>query len=714
MNKPLFLNGITGLSDTKWSGSRGNASKLVGIDFRSTPGIVKAQQKLKKISSTFVGLVETNVITDLCKNVVELSNGTKIWFSSETGKIWKQVSDTFSLLHTIVPLTDYVETGPTFSVVLGDTALPVFVNGITLNPESTILPELVASAVNQGVGAGTTISVNVVIPNEPNMVVVVFAGNYDASPQAASGVTFDGNAMTSQINGAATFGTLKLGHCCYYYKNPVAGTKTVTVTFAGSVASKFLYVLVYKNVDQTTPIQNSDTGFMDATNPVLIATKTNQLRVACFMSVDTTHTFTSLQGNIIGKLTEIASDRNANGRQSIVSRPFVIGDVKTLSAIEFSYTDEGQISNLANSYVFRKNGNIDKIYYTTENLLFAIDTTNIDSWATNIESVGGFINGDDTYHPIINKNLELFIGDKTVVAKVSIAGIFIAETRLNIKAPERIQELTGFDTDILIGTLDINKSRVLRWDCISDSWSAEDDIFEKGINAFIKDDNYTYVSAGEFGRLYFYNGAKLSLMKRIPGTYDSTHKIKINPRAVDFLNGTPVFGVSNLLNNPVDQGVYCYGGYDTKYPKSLSLDFPLPNQQFTGVEIGVVYVNGTDMWVAYKSATDVGVCRIDHTLKYEDAYIETMQLTSNRDRDTATLEEGVCIDYIALPSPTDVEIWKKTKYDASYTQVDTVVDTSLMSIKTKSNIPNINSLQLRFDLISVGNNSPEVENFGLI
>ena len=102
MNTPLFPNGITGLSDTKWSGSRGNAHKLVGVDFRSTPGIIKAHQKLKKISSEIVGEVETDIVTELCKDAIEVSDGSKLWFSSESGKIWRQVGDVFTLIHTVL------------------------------------------------------------------------------------------------------------------------------------------------------------------------------------------------------------------------------------------------------------------------------------------------------------------------------------------------------------------------------------------------------------------------------------------------------------------------------------------------------------------------------------------------------------------------------------------------------------------------------------
>ena len=120
MNKPIFPNGITGLSDTKWMGERGNAHKLVGIDFRSEPGVFKAQQKLKKISSIEEKEGETNVVTSLCDIALDVSDGSKLWFSSDNGKIWKQSGDSFTLIHTLNPATDYEEPNSVTEIINED------------------------------------------------------------------------------------------------------------------------------------------------------------------------------------------------------------------------------------------------------------------------------------------------------------------------------------------------------------------------------------------------------------------------------------------------------------------------------------------------------------------------------------------------------------------------------------------------------------------
>jgi len=89
----IFPNGIQGLSDTKWSGVLGSAHRLVGVDYRSQPGAIQANQALSKISGA--------VVDELCKVSLPLSDGSTLWFSSESGKIWREVADTFTLLGSL-------------------------------------------------------------------------------------------------------------------------------------------------------------------------------------------------------------------------------------------------------------------------------------------------------------------------------------------------------------------------------------------------------------------------------------------------------------------------------------------------------------------------------------------------------------------------------------------------------------------------------------
>ena len=80
------------------------------------------------------------------------------------------------------------------------------------------------------------------------------------------------------------------------------------------------------------------------------------------------------------------------------------------------------------------------------------------NWAT-------FTITDAAFHPMIEQNLILFIGDGNYVAQVD-AGVFTANA-LDIKTPLRIKSLGKIGTDILLGTFiaaTVNKAIIFRWD----------------------------------------------------------------------------------------------------------------------------------------------------------------------------------------------------------------------------------------------------------
>jgi hypothetical protein len=752
-----------------------------------------------------------------------------------------------------------------------------YANGIILKPSGTENITLIASKViSQTSMASQYLNTTIKIPEGySNLDIVVITGRGGSTANPPVGATVEGSAMTQIVNRTNTYG-FKCSSAFYNYKNPATGDNDIVIDFSTNITSVYAIVLVFANVHQTTSYSATyDYGWQDYLE--LLGATNGELRIGACLSKINTHYFGDIQDTVLQN--NIAEDTERY-TISVSTRKFSIGTAKILGASLFSYQQSEVIGDEDTSYEPEEQK--EKIYYANEDVLFAVPVDKISVWATNIETVGVFRNGDDTYHPMVKQNLELYIGDKTVISKVTNDGDFIQETALNVRTPERIQVLSPYDTDILIGTQIINRARVLRWDTFSDSWISDDDVIETGINAFILDDDYTYVSAGDYGHLYFYNGEKLQLQKRISGnwnndlidsyletnydydistsrseywsqsftvknpgildsiefylsitgaltgnitakiydmagtigtngvptgavlatsdnldistltstptltsfTFSGVNKISlieknycivlynssnftpttnilkigckelgtyigdvsyssnavtwnignpkltysmifyinsdliktltINPNAVGYLNGTPVFGISNLIGNPTLQGIYGYGGYDSKYPKSLSLDYPLPTGEFTGIEIGCININGADMQVSYKTATDVGIAKIDQSNKYTPAYLETVMLTSLQERSHETTEDGLCVDYITLPTGTSVSIGIKTKYDSAYTPADLVIDTDRMSIKTKSKIPKIVNLQAKISLVSSVNNAPEIENIGIL
>ena len=96
MLKPIFAGQFGGLSNSKFSGLRGSFYRLVGIDAQSEPGILKIRQKLAKDSGA--------TVTELCKISITASDGSTLWFSFISGKIWRRTSDgVWTLVHTTAP-----------------------------------------------------------------------------------------------------------------------------------------------------------------------------------------------------------------------------------------------------------------------------------------------------------------------------------------------------------------------------------------------------------------------------------------------------------------------------------------------------------------------------------------------------------------------------------------------------------------------------------
>jgi len=675
----LFPGGIKGLADTKFSGIAGSCAKLVGIDYRNKPGLITAHQKLTKNSGS--------TVDEFVKVAVIPSDGSTLWFSSTSGKIWREVAGTWTLVHTLNPVASYVEPTPTFLTTFS-ASVESWAQWTAINPSGSEVPEIVAAVRNSATGSSTTISVDVDVPNDTNMCAVVIAGSYDwnSGVNNVSGITFDGNAMTSVSAGGGSGGGFTAFTSLRRYLAPTAGTRTVTATFNNAITNRFIYVLIVKDVNQTTPVANASTGFESAATSRevnLAGTVNNQLRINLVVSGVATHTQGPNQTFIEGDTTGSA------GRESLSYRNFILGGAIVLGAAEHN----------------------DYVYFATELILWKIAVADLASWSGNIETVGMFENGNDTYHPMAKKSLSLFIGDGSVMARVNELDQFSPETDFNVESQEIITTMIDFDIDLLIGTKDINRCRVLRWDTVSESWSAEDVIDDVEIYAFIRDDNYVYALAGEAGRLYFYDGEKLVPYQRIPGTWTTTSRGKINANAVGFLLGVPVFGFSNIQGNPTEQGVYGFGSYSKDYPKTLSLDFPISTNVLADVEIGAIITKGADMWVSWKSGVSptYGVDKIDYSAKYTGAYLETMMLSPLPNRTNFKTIARVKAPYTSLPTDTAITFGYKKNYEANYASFNGVVDTKLSQVKAEKSIPNIANLQLRMGLTVSGNTAPEVE-----
>lgn len=677
----IFENGLNGLSNSKHSGIQGSAYRIVGVDFHSEPGILKAHQKLTKISG--------DVVDELCNQKIPVSDGSILWFSSESGKIWKEKDDEFTLIHTIqrsdadsFPIAE--ETSATmYFRDDGAVSIASALGVIGLRPSGTVPPTILSIKKIVGIEASTTISTT--IKATTSQMLLVFAGSFGDTIQDVDTITVNGNAVSLIGNQGGTLSSWEYDMNIRRYTPLTNGTQTITVTYDDVTPHRYLYVMLVEGA--TTSISSYfDNGTATSITVDEIEQEVNRLFVTCCVSrTDAKHVAETGQSIL---MTNSIGQDEWNGRVSvgIKKAPAITSNVITLGAIEFD----------------------EDIYYAVQSVLYKCPVINLEDNFT-AEVVGLFSNQDDTFHTMTLQNLQLFIADGQVIAKVNEDKDFIAETNFNLKSPERITTIQDYGIDILVGTFNENKGRVLAWDTESESWYAEDTIEENGINAFIRDDNYTYVQAGDFGKIFFYNGEQLIPFLNIPGEYSPTKKIKINQYSVAYLLGIPRFGVSNLIGNPQLQGVYSFGSYSKDYPKVLDLSFPVSNGEMEDVTFGGVIVKGANMWVSWKQGEEVGIDKLDYSEKIPEAFIETRILTNGTRRIDLTNMNSFYANYTSLPTNTNVTFSIKKSYETDYVNLAVMNDTKRYQIRCDNVQNSITAPQLRIGIISNGNNTPEIE-----
>lgn len=314
--------------------------------------------------------------------------------------------------------------------------------------------------------------------------------------------------------------------------------------------------------------------------------------------------------------------------------------------------------------------------------------------------------GNTSFHPFQIVNGNLYTADKNFVHEVSAEGsehVFTPRA-LDIPSHFTIKSLSKVETDLVVGTYianDPSGSQVFRWNTWSTSWSYDDDVRENGVNCFINADNYLVVSAGKRGNLYFYDGTKMWLAKTMPGTYSKTATMVVYPEAQDNLQGLPLFGVSNDSGNPLTEGVYSFGkGLNGK--NILNLEYVVSSGSTSGVDIGAMAVVGTDLYVAWKDGSDVGIDKLDWDNKYNGAYIVSRVM--NPTGFNQNKYSRFIVEYDELPTGTSIEIYYKEN-NGSWNQLTTVTDTKRRMVVADQTVVGAD-LQVKVVLKTSGNSSP--------
>jgi len=737
----LFENGVQGLSDTKWQGAAGQAHRLVGVDHRSEPGLIKVHQKLTKDSGSTIG--------ELCKVSVPVSDGSSLWFSSETGKIWREVNGVYTLINFTIPglsfpISSAEDTGKSISVAT-QVEIP---QAICFRPNGLIMYVLCNAKVsgNNGeifqytlttpfdVSTATYASLTKLVDVNGNSMAfssdgtLVYIGEDGGTTSViAYTMSTPWNISTAGAAGA-TLNFSAQGSRAFALNFNSAGTKMVIFDIGTNEVNQYNLATAWL-INTATFATRFDLlpslsgGCMSPDGLTMFAQKSDSEIVEYRLTVSYDVSTALISGRTFstgsGKTFALAAAPDGSGfyvgNQSTPETIFqykisaILPDLNTtvLSAEEYSVFDglDGPDLDTLN------NERLQYIYFATKNWLFRIPVTEIGTagWPK-FEYLTLFKNSDDKYHPMKKQNNTLFIGDKYCLASVNEFGVIVKETEFNVLAPEQITTLGSIDTDLLVGTKEPRKASVKRWDTEALSWYAEDSVEESEIYAFLPDDNYTYVIAGDFGRIYFYDGEKMELETRVPGQYGISGRSKVNSDAVAFFS-VPVFGVSNLQGNPSWQGVYSYGRFSKDYNVTMDLSFPLSCNVFEGVEIGSILVRNFDLMVSWKSANSAGIDRLDWNKKYESAFIESMVLNGAKDRSMLKNIDNFLVDYYKLPANTGIEFSVSNNYKGFHDiETEQRINDKLNQVRAKATQKELGAVEVMVEFNVDGNQGPEIEN----
>ncbi len=368
------------------------------------------------------------------------------------------------------------------------------------------------------------------------------------------------------------------------------------------------------------------------------------------------------------------------------------------------------------------------IYIATQDWIHriaAVSATSAAEWTANlILNWAEFFNKDPDFHPMREQNLVLYIGDGNYLAQVD-AGTY-SNNALDIAAPLRIKSLGKIGTDILIGTYvsnQVTKTALVRWNTYSGSFQVSNDISEIGINAFLETDDFVYVQAGLWGRIYVYDyiNNKLASFKTISGEYSPTQYNTCYPTAVATIGSISLFGISNLLGNPSDEGVFCIGRHSRNYPYIMDMPYPISERNEDGsfvlsdIEIGGILVAGFDIQVSWRRTVDgvttVGIDEVDYAHKLSGAYMETRVISGNRDENTNFGKVPVC--YASLPDGTAIELYYSKNYQ-DYIQMTVQPDPDKNIVIAEKDTVDATTLQLKIRVVTSGNLAPELESSGVL
>ena len=179
------------------------------------------------------------------------------------------------------------------------------------------------------------------------------------------------------------------------------------------------------------------------------------------------------------------------------------------------------------------------------------------------------------------------------------------------------------------------------------------------------------VAGGNEGKVYEFPDFE-NIETQIPGDYSSTSDFNTDPNSHVIFKGLLLFAVyDKSAGNPFPNGVYSYGSKDIKnFPKALNMEYVISPDKTTGIEIGAISTNGTNLFVAWKDGSTYGMDIIDFSNKYASAFIEFLMFTNRREIEKEFVRFPCAFD--RLPASCTIELKQAVSRATSFTSVATV------------------------------------------
>lgn len=149
----------------------------------------------------------------------------------------------------------------------------------------------------------------------------------------------------------------------------------------------------------------------------------------------------------------------------------------------------------------------------------------------------------------------LIINDGKYAARVDSANVFSANEFV-VPAQFNLTDCVSIGDDVLFGSYistEVAYCKAFLWDSVSTSWTYEDEVYEIGINQFLKLDNIYLAQCGVSGAFYYWTGSRLAYFGKIRGitTALGEQMTDVYNRRLLFANATKIYSIhkeDNSLN----------------------------------------------------------------------------------------------------------------------------------------------------------------------